>query len=457
MKKRGLIIHIDCNNFYVSCHTVLNLGIRNRPVVVLSSNDGNVIARSPLAKKLGIKMGQAWHEVRPMVKTQGLAVFSLQVQLYGAMSTRVMNVIRRFVDAIELYSIDEVFGRIDDPDKAVETAQLLKQTIQQWLHIPVSIGISLTKTLAKIATRIAKNNAEYGGIYRLTDPEKIAQVLKETKVEDLWGIGSQSAKLLHRHGIRTADGLLPVSEMWIRKHLTINGLRLVHELKGEIRKDIQEGFTSKKSIAVSPAFGHPMTDMHPMAQALEIHVARAGEKLRRQNSAARLLTVFVGTNPFQDKKLQYSASQTIGLPFAFNSNVDLYRYAYALLERLYVPGYYYHRVGIMLSGLVPDHSQQLLLASVMTDGTQTPTLVEAAPPSPKLSQLHKVIDQINIRYGRDTVRFATMEPGWKKKRPKHLKKRVILEIPLRKPSWESKHQYNSLNSLTDWDELLEAG
>ncbi|GAB3284546.1 Y-family DNA polymerase [Larkinella harenae] len=420
------ILHVDVNNFYASCHVSFNPALRGRPIVILSNNDGNVIARSAAAKAMEIRMGQPFHEVRHLVEAGKLVAFSSKYQLYGDMSTRVMNIMRRFFPELELYSIDEVFCQMEGKLKDVESlARRVKDVINRWLRLNVSIGIAPTKSLAKVATHVAKRNEEHDGVFALANRLFTDQVLKEMKVGDLWGIGSSGTVKLNAVGAETAFQFINLPDGWIQKKLTIQGLRLAHELRGEVARPLQLVIKPKKAIMVAPSFGRPVTDLETITKALKLHVIKAGEKLRHQHSKAAMMTVFINTNRWQPRKPQYSSSISFSLPFATNENDVMFDCAKAVLRDLYRPGYDYHKVGVMLSGLSEDTSQQLKL------------FIET--PDPRKGKLEKAFDRIRLKFGRDMVFYAD-------------------RLPTREPDpdWLRKEQYKSGAPTTNWKEILTA-
>ncbi|GAB3909206.1 Y-family DNA polymerase [Larkinella knui] len=419
-------VHVDVNNFYPSCHVSVNPALKDKAVAVLSNNDGNVISRSVAAKAMGIPMGAVFHEIKHLVTAGKLIVFSSKYQLYGDFSTRVMNILRRFFSAVELYSIDEAFAEFKGTlREVIALARKVKNIIFRWLRLPVSVGIALTKSLAKTATYVAKRREEHDGVFAFGEPEQTHEVLKKMKVGDLWGIGYSGEKKLHGIGVENALQFTQLPDGWIQKNLTVQGLRLAYELRGEVCRPLQLEIKPKKAIMVAPSFGRIVTDLETMTKALKRHITKAGEKLRHQHSKAALMTVFINTNRYAKHKPQYSNSLTFSLPFATNENEVLFRCAASVLSHLYTPGYDYHKVGVMLSGLSPDTSQQLKL------------FVES--PDPRRSRLEKVFDRIRLKYGRDLVFYADRMP--------------INEPP---PDWLTRQQYPSEAPTTSWKEILKA-
>ena len=409
---------VDCNNFYVSCQRAFNHGLNGKPVVVLSNNDGCVVARSNEAKALGIKMGVPIFQISELIKQHNVAVFSSNYTLYGDMSARVMATLGRFVEAVEVYSIDEAFLNLTGyesvyPDLTA-LAQTIRQTVGQWTRIPVSVGMAPTKTLCKVANWYVKRQPDHArnnapGVLLLDTPEKITETLTDFDVSDLWGIGWRYAGMLKRNGIRTAAQFRDLPDDWINQKLTVNGLRLAYELRGVPCKMLELDPKPKKTICTAPSFGRGVPDFDTISQALTTHVSRAGEKLRKQQSAADTLTVYLHTNRFKksangELAKQYYNSRSVELPHASSSTAELVGYALAALKAIFMFGYEYQKVGVILSGLVPVSFQQ---QDLFTDG-----------PDERLVKLAGVMDKVNSRFGRDRLRLvgAGYDPTWHHKR-----------------------------------------
>ncbi|GAB3512297.1 Y-family DNA polymerase [Spirosoma knui] len=404
---------LDVNNMYVSCERSFNQKLNNQPVVVLSNNDGCVIARSNEAKALGIKMGVPYFQLDELRKEHTIHVCSSNYTLYGDMSARIMATIGRYVEEVEVYSIDEAFLNLYGyesiyPDLE-QFARQLRQTIAQWQRIPVSIGLAPTKTLCKVANFFAKRVTAHNGVLSLNTYDQIDEVLREFAVADLWGIGSRYATLLRRNDIRTAAQFRDAPDDWISQHFTVNGLRLAYELRGVPCKLLEVNAPAKKAICSAPSFGRLIPDYDTLVQGLSTHVAKAAQKLRRQQSVAGTLTVFLHTNRFRrspngELAKQYYGSRTVQLPHPVSNNADLTTYAVAALKSIYKFGYAYQKVGIILSDLVPDTYRQTSLTNNV--------------PDERLVNLYRVIDRLNHRHGRDRVRLAAQgnDPTWQTKR-----------------------------------------
>lgn len=397
---------VDVNNFYVSCERSFNLSLDRQPVVVLSNNDGCVIARSNEAKALGIKMGTPLFQLDELRKQHNLLIFSSNYTLYGDMSARIMATIGRFVEEVEMNSIDEAFMDLAGYESIYRDptafARQLQQTIAQWHRIPVSVGLAPTKTLCKVANYYAKRVTEYEGVLLLETADQIDAALHEFNVADLWGIGSRYAGLLRRNDIRTAAQFRDAPDDWISQYLTVNGLRLAYELRGMPCKPLEVDTPAKKAICSAPSFGRLIPDLDTINQALTTHLARAAQKLRKQQSTAGTITVFLHTNRYRrslnrgdgpgELSKQYYGSRTVQLPYPRSSNAELATYALAALKSIYQFGYGYQKVGVILSDLRPDSHRQ---ESIFCKG-----------PDERLIKLHQVVDKLNHRYGRDKVRLA---------------------------------------------------
>jgi DNA polymerase V len=399
---------VDCNNFYASCERVFNPKMNNRPVVVLSNNDGCVIARSQEAKDLGIKMGAPAFMMEKELERNNVAVFSSNYALYGDISNRVIKVLTDFSPNVEMYSIDECFLDLANFNytNLEEYANKIRQTVYQYTGIPVSVGIAKTKTLAKLANRYAKKHKRDIGVHILDTPETVEAALKSTDIGDVWGIGGQYAKYLNRLNINTAFDLTQISEAFIKEKMSIVGLRLVKELKGMPCIPLELVRPAKKGICTSRSFGKLLTDYEDIATALCNYVARCAEKLRKQKSCANILHVFVETNPFREQDRQYTRTKVITLPVATNDTTVLIKYALMALKAIYRQGYNYKKTGIVVMGIVPQSEVQ----SALFDSTDYP----------KHSHVMAAMDKINKLMGKDKVRIAAQgfDRKWKLRQEK---------------------------------------
>ncbi len=399
---------VDCNNFYVSAERVFNPKLEDRPVVVLSNNDGCAVARSAEAKSLGIKMGEPWFQLQPLVKRHGLIGLSSNYTLYGDMSTRVMQVLRNFTPDVEVYSIDESFLRLERmrqlwPCLAV-MGQAIRTQVRQWTGIPVCVGIGPTKTLAKLANHIAKKNARFGGVFDMTTyPEyELVRLLSTIEVAEIWGVGRRIAAKLDAMDIRTVEDLRRASPKAIRLHFSVLLERTVAELQGISCLALEDVAPPKKQIVSSKSFGRMVMTREELGEALSTYVSRAAEKLRIQKSVAGALQVFVMTNVFRETDPQYSNGIVIPLTLPTNDTMRLVAAALYGLKRIYKPGYAYKKCGVMLLDLSPQHQQQSSLFSSVEDVARHSDV------------LMSTLDSINAKYGRDTLTVAAVgtDKGW---------------------------------------------
>lgn len=384
---------IDCNNFYVSCERLFNPALVGKPVVVLSNNDGCIIARSEEAKALGIAMGAPFFKEEARLRRCGVSVFSSNYALYGDLSQRVMDVLQQCEPEVEVYSIDEAFVRLPAGSgrRVVEDARALRDRIGRWVGIPVSIGIGPTKTLAKLANRIAKKNREFAGVFDIGNHARFAELLAAVPVGDVWGIGRRHAERLALCGVHTALDLQRQDDGWLRKKLTITGLRTAMELRGISCLPLEQAPPAGKSVTSSRSFGHLVQSLDDLAEAVATYTTVAAEKMRRQGLAAGCLQVFLATNRFKQDAPQYRNSRTVVLPAPTGATSELLGLARSCLAEMYRPGYAYQKAGVILSDLVPVSRSQAHLFR---------------PDPQKSVPLMAALDAINSRWGRDTLQPA---------------------------------------------------
>ncbi|MBL8026872.1 MAG: Y-family DNA polymerase [Fibrobacteres bacterium] len=386
---------VDCNNFYASCERVFNPKVKNKPVVVLSNNDGCIIARSAEAKKLGIEMGGPAFKIEPLLQKHGVAVFSSNYALYGDLSERVMTTLAEFAPAIEVYSIDEAFlglhgMRLDAiPDYAAE----VRQRVVQWTGIPVSLGIAHTKTLAKAANRIAKKKFSDKGICFLDNETAVSAALSDFDISDIWGIGRRYSVFLKAKGVKTALQLRNIDDSWIQRHLSIVGLKMVHELRGIPCYTLEERPPAKQNICNARSFGHAQGEFEPISEAVATFAAACAAKLRKQTSSANIVSVFLETNRFKEDEAQYFPYKTLTFPEATNATNEIIKMALDGLKMIYRKNYRYKKAGVMVGGIVPASEVQMDLFS-KTDHSKQKALMEA-------------MDKVNAVLGRDKVRIAS--------------------------------------------------
>jgi len=350
---------VDCNNFYASCERLFNPQLEKKPVIVLSNNDGCVIARSNEAKALGIKMGAPAFEFQELIKKHKVHVFSSNFALYGDISNRIMKILYELAPDIEVYSVDEAFldlTSIKFEDLTVFAKKILK-TIRQWVGIPVSIGIGPTKTLAKIANHAAKNNPGYSNVVNLCTCEDPDWLFKTISVSEIWGVGGAFNQFLNENGIRTVYDFKNADENWVRKHMGVIGQKTLFELRGISCIPLESLVPDKKNICTSRSFGTPLETYEDLEQATSSFVARAAEKLRRQHSCARAVTVLVMTNRFSNSP-KYVNSILVQLPVATSITSELIHHALKGLRKIYRKGYKYKKSGIILMDIIPEDQLQ---------------------------------------------------------------------------------------------------
>lgn len=417
---------IDCNSFYAACERVFKPSLDGKPVVVLSNNDGCIVSRTDEAKALGVRMAGPYYEAKDILQENDVAVFSSNYHLYGDMSWRIMEILRMLCPGVEVYSVDEAFA----DTKGIAEADLrdfglhIRNTVETWTGIPVSIGIAPTKTLSKVANHIAKKNkAATQCTVTLLSPEQVRYALENTPVGEIWGVGFRSTEKLRYLGIDTGWKLRNMSEEWAREHLGgVVGMRLIRELRGEPCIEMKDPLEKKKVIATTRMFGKPVFDLCELKEALATYTARAAEKLRRQYCAARIISVFVVTNdtgPTYEYDPRTRGTYTT-LPMATSLTHELISHALSLMEQLYVKGQKYLKAGVMLSGIIPDNAVQYNLFM--------------PPEDPHLRHLMNVVDNVNFSMRDDVIKFAAS--GTKK-------------------NWKMRQEMRSKRFTTRWEELFE--
>ncbi|MBN1532680.1 MAG: Y-family DNA polymerase [Spirochaetes bacterium] len=386
---------VDCNNFYVSCERIFRPDLKERPVVVLSNNDGNVVSLSNEAKTLGIPFGAPFFKLAELIAEEGVAVFSSNYTLYGDMSRRVMDTLSSFSPDMEIYSIDEAFLALRGGTDAVTgRGRDIRETVMRWTGIPVSIGIAPTKTLAKLASKVVKKDSSLGGLLNITGHPHLQEILGHLDVEAVWGVGPRYGGMLRSAGFRTVRDLMLAPDHWVRKKMHVTGLRTVMELRGISCLALEDAAPPKKGIVCSRSFGRPVSSLEELQEAVASYAARGAEKLRGQGSAASFLTVFIATNRFVPEDPQYSNGVTVPLPVPSSYTPLMIRTALQLLERIYRPGFRYKKAGVMFSGIVPQWDRQLDLFRPVRE-------------SERQQRLMRVMDGVNRGMGRDTLYFAS--------------------------------------------------
>ena len=406
---------VDCNNFYASCERVFDPSLRNKPVVVLSNNDGCVIARSNEAKALGIPMGAPAFQFKKDFEAKGISVFSSNYSLYGDMSGRVMNILSQFTPEIEIYSIDESFLKFNGFE-LYDLERIGKEMVERVLShtgIPISVGLAPTKALAKIANKIAKKFADRtGSVYAIDSEEKKEKALRWTKIGDVWGIGRQHEKRLLNINVKNAWDFTQLPNEYVLKKMSVVGLRLKRDLSGESTLDFEE-VKNKKNIAVTRSFDKMYSDFDDLRERVATYAGKASAKLRKQDSNCTLVYVFLITNPFRTDLKQYRANMVVKLSTPTNSTMVLTKAALYGLKKIFKPGYQYKKAGVIIMGITPASERQLSLFS---------------KEDPRHQLLMKTIDRLN-KVENEKVKFAGMDLGrtWKMKQER-LSKRYTSRI-----------------------------
>ncbi|MCZ2148203.1 MAG: Y-family DNA polymerase [Bryobacterales bacterium] len=397
---------IDGNNFYVSCERVFDPKLEGRPVVVLSNNDGCVVARSQEVKALGVKMGVPWFQLRDLAKQHGIVAKSSNYSLYGDMSARMMAVLGRYSPEQEVYSIDECFLGMDGVPggERAECGRRIRAQARQWLGLPVCVGFGATRTLAKLANFVAKKRPAFGGVCDLAalPPAELDALLDGIDVGEVWGVGYRGTPRLKALGLDNVKALRDADPKWLRREFSVVLERTVAELNGTPCIELEEEAPNKQQIMSSRAFGAYVYDLAGLEEAVATYVGRAAEKLRRQGSRAGAVQVYVRTNPFKEDHPQYQRGLTVPLPEPADDTRLLARAALACLRRLYKPGYAYQKAGVMLLDLSDaGHAQGALFAT------------DRGNPA-----LMRVMDRINACWGRGTLRLAAegVHQGWRMRR-----------------------------------------
>jgi len=380
---------VDCNSFYASCEAVFQPRLQNKPIVVLSNNDGMVVAKNKQAKALGLDLGAPFFQIKDILKKHNVHAFSSNYTLYGDMSRRVMDTLRELTSDVEVYSIDEAFLDLSGfmHRDLLAYGHEIRDTVKQWTGIPVSIGIAPTKTLTKVANKIGKKAA---GVVVLDTTEKIDTALSDFPIEDIWGVGRRRFRMLEAMGIHNAKQLRDMDIKWIRKRMTVTGERMVRELRGEPCYGMNEQPESKKQIICSRSFGDFLTELKDIEEALVFYGSRAAERMRNEQSVCSDVMVFFETSRFSGA--QYFPSIVVNLPRETNFTPDIIKAIIAGTRKIYRKGFRYRKGGVMLMGLTATTNRQYDLLSTRNE--------------PKQENLMKSLDKLNQRYGANTVFYA---------------------------------------------------
>jgi len=420
---------VDCNNFYCSCERLFRPHLDRKPVVVLSNNDGCIVSRSDEAKKLGVDMAIAYFMAKPLIQKNKITVFSSNYNLYGDLSWRVMETLRIMLGNknVEVYSVDEAFLDLSifPAEDLPAIAKQIRQTVEQWTGIKVSVGVAPTKVLAKLANKLSKKDKEKTGCVMVLDAEdKIIEALRKTDVGDIWGIGHQYArKLKEKWCIYDALQLRNVSEEFARTHLGgVVGVRLIRELKGIASREMEDELVNKKMIATTRMFGAAVSNINDIKEAIATYTSRAAEKLRRQHGAARIISVFVVAKQEDHSPGFHGATQSSFaiLPVATSFTNELIKPAVALVDKLYRKGTLYKKAGVMLSGIVPDMSIQGNMFLTENKNCER--------------KLMDMIDNVNFSQRDDVLKFAASGTT---------------------RDWKMRQELRSPRYTTRWDEFFE--
>jgi len=421
---------VDCNSFYCSCERLFQPQLDDKPVVVLSNNDGCIISRSDEAKKLGVEMAGPYFKAKPLIEKYGVSTFSSNYNLYGDLSWRVMETLRIILgkENVEVYSVDEAFLNLDEfAEKDLQRVALnIRETVELWTGIKVSVGVAPTKVLSKVANHLAKKNKQATAcVVVLNTKEKITKALQDTPIGEVWGVGRQYAqKLVEMNAVFTAYDLTKKTEEWAHKNLGgVVGIRLLKELKGETASEMKEELVVKKMIATTRMFGSPVKNIGDIKEAIATYTSRAAEKLRRQQSSASIVSVFVVPKELSHNT-HFRHGPTISsyttLPVATSATNELIKPAVKLVDTLYETGRIYKKAGVMLSGIVPDATIQANLFVAENKNNNR--------------FLMSMLDNVNFAMRDDMVKFATS--GTKR-------------------DWKMRQELRSPRYTTRWEELFE--
>lgn len=411
---------VDCNSFFASVEKVFHPGLEGKPVCVLSSNDGNVVALTSEAKAVGLHRGDPVFKVRDIIERNNVRLFSTNMMLYAAMSKRVMSIIRKSVPSFEAYSIDEGFADITGCQNQEDLMRGIAERIRLFTDIPVSIGVAPTKTLAKIGSKFAKQYKGYRSVCMIDNDEKRRKALKLFDLADVWGIGRQTLVRLNYYGITTPLEFAEMSEPWVRSHFTKPGIQTWYELNGKPCIDTHEVIRNK-NICTSRSFGQMISDLDSLKSSVATFASSCANKLRGQRSVARSVTVFVASNIFREDLPQYSNSATCTFLTATSDTLEIIKAALRALEAIYRPGILYKRSGVMVGDIYEESPLQLNLFDNIENRKNRCALMKA-------------IDEINQKYGVKTVR-------------------LVVEGKKQEP-WKTKCDFRTPNYLTDLEEIM---
>jgi DNA polymerase V len=416
---------VDCNSFYCSVESVFRPDLAGKPVVVLSNNDGCVVARSAAAKELGVEMAAPWHQV-PAALAAKVSVFSSNYPLIGDFSQRVFNTLSSFAERIERYSVDESFLEFAPGPRWDELGATIRQTVRRNTGIPVSVGFASTKVLAKVANKIAKKTSSAAGVFVLEEVA-VDAALAALAPEDIWGIGGRLGQRLRANGVRTALDLKHLDADVARRLLTVVGQRISLELQGIPCLSIEEVAPAKKSICTARSFGRPIETLEDLREPLASYVSAVAEKLRKQGSVAGRMQIFLHTNPFKPAERQLCPGRECVLSTPTNFTSALVGRAQEILTSLWRPGYRWHRVGVVVMDLVPERTEQLAFDS---------------PPIELMERRRRAMaamDRVNQSFGRGTLHVGSAAAN------------------VHTSAWKMRQASLSPRYTTSWSELPEVG
>lgn len=413
----------DCNSFFCSVEKAFHPGLRGKPVCVLSSNDGNIVALTPEAKKIGIKRGDPVFKVRDLISYHNVKLFSANMKLYAAMSRRVTNMLRKRIHHVENYSIDESFCCLDGYEQLYDIEDFMRDIVENvrlWTAIPMSVGIAPSKTLAKVGSKFAKQYKGYRSVCMIDTEEKRRKALAAVELSDVWGIGRRTLKKLAYYGVQTPLAFADKSENWVRSRFTLPMIRTWKELNGVDCIDTTE-VIAKQTICTSRSFGNMVTKLEDLKASVAHFAGACANKLRGQASLCRSITVFIATNRFREDLPQYNNMLTYTLPIATADTLEITNTAIAILQELYRPGIQYKKSGVILG----DISSEKAVAQNLFDHISNRS---------ERHQLMHFIDNINQRYGTKTILLGIEGIG--------------------KQKWAAKCEQRTPNYLTDINEIM---
>lgn len=414
---------VDCNSFFCSVEKVFHPGLQNRPVCVLSNNDGCIVALTPEAKACGLRRGEPIFKRMDIVRKYDVTLFSTNMMLYAAMSKRIVSILRKSIEQVENYSIDESFCNLSGYEKSYNLEEFMRgiaDKITLWTDIPVSVGVAPTKTLAKMGSKFAKQYKGYRNVCCIDTDEKRRKALEIFPLDDVWGIGRSTLQLLHYQGIQTPLEFADKKESWVRSHLKLPGIRTWMELNGIPCIDTAE-IMRKQNICTSRSFGDMVTDKANLSEAIAHFTASSANKLRGQKSICCQLAVFICSNPFREDLPQYNGYGVHRFVVPTCDTIEMSKAAREVLELIYRPGIHYKRAGVILSEILPESPVQLHLFDEIQN-------------RPEREELMKAVDLLNHKYGLQTLRLASE--------------------PFEHRPWQVKCEKRSGLYLTDLNELL---